>query len=187
MSTDFTVICDECHSYVHLGQRFTTGPCFGYSNDDIRGRLIAAEFISQHIYHALRVVVTDHIPVSYDPADGIITADLQEQVGPPEVCEAAMPPAPPSVSTFGDAYVIPFAGEDRPWHINPSPSPPDRVKGAPKLVLALTLYPGSMPPVTRQEAVRDVQQGIQLTQGSLEGMKELLCGILDRLWRISRL
>lgn len=73
MSTDWDAVCFTCRTYTHLGQRFTSGPTFGYGTDDAPGRLEAAEFVSEHVYHDLRIMVdvpddfTRHIP---EPDDG---------------------------------------------------------------------------------------------------------------------
>jgi hypothetical protein len=55
MSTDWDVVCYTCKLYTHLGQRFTTGPTFGFGTNDPQGRLIAAEFIAEHVGHDLRI------------------------------------------------------------------------------------------------------------------------------------
>lgn len=72
MSTDFTVLCDKHQLHIHIGQRFTSGPCFGYGSRDEEGRAAAAEFVSEHIYcGSLRIVPTDDIPEHYkDLEDG---------------------------------------------------------------------------------------------------------------------
>lgn len=62
MSTDWDAVCFTCRKYTHLGQRFTSGPAFGFSTHDAEGRARAAEFVSEHAYHDLRIMV--------DPPDG---------------------------------------------------------------------------------------------------------------------
>lgn len=68
MSTDWQVLCDDCKQSTHLGQRFSCGPCFGFGSDDANGRLFAAEFISEHLGHCLRIVDIDGIPENYEDA-----------------------------------------------------------------------------------------------------------------------
>lgn len=57
MSTDWDAACFTCKLYTHLGQRFTSGPAFGYGSNDAQGRLDAAEFVSEHVHHDLRIVL----------------------------------------------------------------------------------------------------------------------------------
>lgn len=57
MSTDWDAVCFTCCTYTHLGQRFTSGPSFGYGSNDAQGRLDAAQFISDHIGHHLQIML----------------------------------------------------------------------------------------------------------------------------------
>lgn len=73
MSVDWTVVCDECKEYHHLGQNMGCTCSFGYGEQDHSGRVAAGEFISAHLYHqrnfsdndGLRIVLTDDIPHGY--------------------------------------------------------------------------------------------------------------------------
>lgn len=64
MSTDWSVVCRSCKSGIHLGQRFTFGPVFGFHRDDSEGRERSGNFISEHIGHEppLQILLTDAIP-----------------------------------------------------------------------------------------------------------------------------
>ncbi len=71
MSVDWTVLCDECKGYHHLGQD-SAGLCaFGFDSQDTEGRYFAGKFISDHLAHNwtdggyLRIVKTDNIPIGY--------------------------------------------------------------------------------------------------------------------------
>lgn len=72
MSTDWSVLDDEAKEYRHLGQRFTTGCCFGYGSNDVEGRADAAQWISERLDYgkSLRIVLTDDIPEDYANAEG---------------------------------------------------------------------------------------------------------------------
>lgn len=81
MSVDWTVVCDRCREYCHLGQDMGGTCSFGYGSKDEEGRVVVGEFISEHIYHDLissrqpfpflptnrylRIVRTDDIPDDY--------------------------------------------------------------------------------------------------------------------------
>ena len=65
MSLDFSVICERCRYYRHLGQRTAMKDSFGYGSFDDRGPTKAAAFIANHLYHNLRIVQTDNIPNHY--------------------------------------------------------------------------------------------------------------------------
>lgn len=71
MSVDWSILCDKCSEYCHLGQDTASGASFGYGSQDIDGRESAGEFISDHLDHnradgeSLRIVITDNIPNGY--------------------------------------------------------------------------------------------------------------------------
>lgn len=90
------------------------------------------------------------------------------------------PPAP-RTSSREDAYVVPWA--DTPVGLAGAPLP-DRVRGAPQLVCAMALHAPGAPLRSREQGREDLLDGAQLIQGSLEGMKELVCRQLDHFWRI---
>jgi hypothetical protein len=94
MSTDFTVVCDVCRQYHHLGQSMGGDYTFGYGSKDEEGRRAAMRFVVSHLYcdldddddtkHGtnpdgtprstcgtpfLRVVLTDDIPRDYTDAE----------------------------------------------------------------------------------------------------------------------
>src|SRR2546423_15514092 len=43
MSTDYDGVCDVHRIRWHVGQDFSSGPCFGYGRDDTEGRRLVAE------------------------------------------------------------------------------------------------------------------------------------------------
>lgn len=49
MSTDWSVICDSCETYRHLGQDSGGIPSFGLGSKDEEGRKVVAEFVSEHM------------------------------------------------------------------------------------------------------------------------------------------
>ncbi len=71
MSVDWTVLCDKCRGYHHLGQDMGGLYTFGYDSQDTEGRHFVGEFISNHLAHNwtdgeyLRIVKTDSIPIGY--------------------------------------------------------------------------------------------------------------------------
>ncbi len=71
MSVDWTVVCDKCEEYHHLGQEMYDFCGFGYGSQDTEGRYCAGKFISDHLAHnwahdeCLRIVKTDSIPIGY--------------------------------------------------------------------------------------------------------------------------
>ena len=68
MSTDWEVVCDNCRERTHLGQRFSSGPCFGHGSKDDSGRKKAAEFIEKHWgcqSTGLRILDLDVVPSDY--------------------------------------------------------------------------------------------------------------------------
>lgn len=83
MSVDFTVVCDVCKTYHHLGQGMGGTVSFGYGSNDAPGRLGAMNFIYRHLYcdvdrpgpeatcgaRELRIVMTDNIPDDYERAE----------------------------------------------------------------------------------------------------------------------
>lgn len=70
MSVDWTVICDKCKLYCHLGQDMGGTSSFGYGSKDIKGQNIVLEFIATHINYEepLKIVMTDKIPKDYTEA-----------------------------------------------------------------------------------------------------------------------
>ena len=73
MSVDWTVVCDKCERYFHLGQDMGGICSFGYGSNDSDGQQKVADLISEHILHHmlveseafLRIVLTDNIPSTY--------------------------------------------------------------------------------------------------------------------------
>lgn len=65
MSLDFSVMCERCRYYRHLGQRTTLKDSLGYGSIDDTGMTKAAEFIANHLCHNLRIVETNNIPDHY--------------------------------------------------------------------------------------------------------------------------
>lgn len=65
MSIDYTVICNKCHDYHHLGQCMAGNHSFGYSYDDITTQQSVGEFIINHMTHELNIVGTDNIPKDF--------------------------------------------------------------------------------------------------------------------------
>ena len=73
MSVDWSVVCDKCKQYHHLGQDMGGICSFGYGSKDQGGREQAGEFIAEHLYHKkllqsmgnLRIVRTDDVPTDY--------------------------------------------------------------------------------------------------------------------------
>ena len=62
MSTDWTVVCDRCKKFSHLGQRLAVNNnSFGYGMDDKKGRQHAADFIRNHVDYDkdLRITIND--------------------------------------------------------------------------------------------------------------------------------
>ncbi len=49
MSTDYSLQCLECRTYIHLGQRFSSGWSFGYGRNDEDGVANAVAFIIEHV------------------------------------------------------------------------------------------------------------------------------------------
>ncbi len=72
MSVDWSVLCDKCKKYHHLGQDMGGLCTFGYGSSNHEGREEAGEFVSEHLAHnsgfglSLRVVCTDNIPTDYE-------------------------------------------------------------------------------------------------------------------------
>lgn len=77
MSVDWTIVCDKCENYFHLGQDMSGICSFGYGSKDLNGRQIIANLISEHLSHhmfveserCLRIVLTDNIPINYKKID----------------------------------------------------------------------------------------------------------------------
>jgi hypothetical protein len=84
MSTDFTLLCDVCRRYRHLGQHMGGDYTFGNGSKDEAGRRAAMRFVCAHLAYdldapdgspkdtcgagALRVVLADRVPDDYTDA-----------------------------------------------------------------------------------------------------------------------
>ena len=82
---------------------------------------------------------------------------------------------PPAEVT--DAFEMPFV--DQAHRIDPGR---DRVRGAPRALFSLALRSGDGPPPTVENAKDELALGMQLLQGSKEGIKQLICQHIEVLW-----
>lgn len=68
MSTDYSVACDTCKMYRHLGQRFASMHyAFGYGKNDDETRNKILEWISEHVEdrHKVSIYVSQFEPAKY--------------------------------------------------------------------------------------------------------------------------
>ena len=66
---DYSVICDECRKYCHLGQDVGCVCSFGHGHADSIGRIMAANFVFEHLdcnKTGLRLVMSDNVPDEYE-------------------------------------------------------------------------------------------------------------------------
>lgn len=66
------------------------------------------------------------------------------------------------------------------------PPVPDRLRMAPMLVFAMTLYSRNSETPSREDIQEEMTLGPRVIRGSKEGMKELVCGWIEDLWWITR-